>query len=47
MSKEKSMKILSFGSLNLDKVYSVDHFVRAGETLSSSSCATSGATWIL
>ena len=29
------MKILSFGSLNLDKVYSVDHFVRAGETLSS------------
>lgn len=30
------MKILSFGSLNLDKVYSVDHFVRAGETLSSS-----------
>lgn len=30
------MKILSFGSLNLDKVYSVEHFVRAGETLSSS-----------
>lgn len=30
------MKILSFGSLNLDKVYSVDHFVRAGETISSS-----------
>lgn len=30
------MKILSFGSLNLDKVYSVDHFVRAGETMSSS-----------
>ena len=29
------MKILSFGSLNLDKVYSVDHFVRAGETMSS------------
>lgn len=29
------MKILGFGSLNLDKVYSVDHFVRAGETLSS------------
>ena len=29
------MKILSFGSLNLDKVYSVDHFVRAGETLPS------------
>lgn len=30
------MKILNFGSLNIDYVYSVDHFVRAGETLSSS-----------
>ena len=29
------MKIYSLGSLNLDYVYSVDHFVRAGETLSS------------
>lgn len=29
------MKILCFGSLNLDKVYSVSHFLRAGETLSS------------
>lgn len=29
------MKILSFGSLNLDKVYSVAHFVRPGETLSA------------
>ena len=29
------MKILNFGSLNLDYVYSVDHFVQAGETLSS------------
>ena len=25
------MKILSFGSLNVDKVYSVDHFVRDGK----------------
>lgn len=31
------MKILNFGSLNLDNVYHVDHFVRAGETLSSDS----------
>lgn len=31
------MKILNFGSLNLDIVYSVDHFVRPGETLSSKS----------
>lgn len=30
-------KILNFGSLNLDHVYSVDHFVQPGETLSSSS----------
>lgn len=30
------MKILNFGSINLDYVYSVDHFVRPGETLSSS-----------
>ena len=29
------MKILNFGSLNLDYVYQMDHFVRAGETLSS------------
>lgn len=28
-------KILNFGSLNIDYVYSVDHFVMAGETLSS------------
>jgi len=31
------MRILNFGSLNIDYVYSVDHFVRAGETLSSDS----------
>jgi len=29
------VKILNFGSLNIDMVYSVAHFVRAGETLSS------------
>lgn len=29
------MKVLNFGSLNIDYVYMVDHFVRAGETLSS------------
>ena len=28
-------KILNFGSLNLDFVYKVDHFVKAGETLSA------------
>ena len=29
------MKILNFGSLNLDLVYQMPHFVRAGETLTS------------
>ncbi len=29
------MKILNLGSLNIDKVYNVDHFVQAGETISS------------
>ena len=31
------MKILNFGSLNLDYVYEVDHFVQPGETLSAAS----------
>ncbi|KAB7667105.1 ribokinase [Bacillus sp. B1-b2] len=31
------MKFLNFGSLNIDKVYSVPHFVSGGETLSSTS----------
>ncbi len=29
------MKVLNFGSLNVDQVYSVDHILRGGETLSS------------
>lgn len=29
------MKILNFGSLNIDYVYTVDHFVSAGETIGS------------
>lgn len=29
------MKILNFGSLNVDNVYQVDHFVRDGETIST------------
>ena len=29
------MRILNFGSLNLDYVYPVDHFVRPGETLAA------------
>ena len=34
------MKILNLGSLNIDKVYSVEHFVSAGETISSSKMET-------
>ena len=32
-----SMRVLNFGSLNLDYVYQVDHFVQPGETLSAAS----------
>jgi ribokinase len=32
---EVKMKILNFGSLNIDHVYKVDHFVRPGETMNS------------
>ncbi len=34
------MKVLNFGSLNLDFVYDVPHFVRPGETLSSDALNT-------
>ena len=34
------MRVLNFGSLNLDYVYTVDHFVRPGETLSALSRET-------
>ena len=34
------MKVLCYGSLNIDYVYKVPHFVSAGETLSSTSLAT-------
>ena len=30
------MRVLVFGSLNIDRTYSVPHFVRAGETLTAS-----------
>lgn len=34
------MRILNFGSLNIDFVYDVDHFVRPGETISSRALGT-------
>lgn len=33
----RTLKILNFGSLNMDYVYEVEHFVRPGETLSAAS----------
>ena len=33
------MKILNFGSMNIDYVYQVDHFIRPGETFASLSMA--------
>ena len=35
MNGGTTMRILNFGSLNLDYVYQVDHFVMPGETLSA------------
>ena len=34
------MKILNYGSLNLDYVYSLDHIVKKGETIASSARET-------
>ena len=34
------MKILNFGSINIDNVYSVDHFARPGETISCTNYQT-------
>ena len=38
--KEKNMKILNFGSLNIDRTYKVENFVKPGETISSLSLGT-------
>ena len=35
--EEKDMKIISFGSMNMDKVYQVENFVRPGETIHAKS----------
>lgn len=35
MKGKMGMKILNFGSLNIDNVYEVEHFLRPGETLGS------------
>ena len=35
LQRGADMKVLNFGSLNLDYVYSVDNFLRPGETKSA------------
>ena len=39
-----NMAVLNIGSLNLDYVYRVDHFVRPGETLAASHRAVHAGT---
>lgn len=33
------MRIINFGSLNIDKVYRVEQFVRPGQTITAKDCA--------
>ncbi len=37
------MKVLNIGSLNIDRVYGVDHFVRPGETIKTRTYAEPAA----
>lgn len=41
-SYKRDMRVLNFGSLNIDYVYSVEHIVREGETISSLELNTYG-----
>ena len=36
------MKVLNLGSLNIDRVYSVEHFARKGETIASTKLEING-----
>lgn len=36
-ARRKKMKILNFGSLNIDYTYSLEHIVQPGETITSRS----------
>ena len=33
------MRIINFGSLNIDKVYQVEQFVQPGQTITAKDCA--------
>ena len=37
--ESEAMRIINFGSLNIDKVYQVEQFVRPGQTITAKDCA--------
>ena len=36
--ESEAMRIINFGSLNIDKVYQVEQFVRPGQTITAKDC---------
>lgn len=36
--ESKAVRIINFGSLNIDKVYRVEQFVRPGQTITAKDC---------
>ncbi len=37
--ESEAMRIINFGSLNIDKVYQVEQFIRLGQTITVKDCA--------
>ena len=37
--ESEAMRIINFGSLNIDKVYRAEQFVRPGQTITAKDCA--------
>lgn len=37
--ESEAMRIINFGSLNIDKVYQVEQFIRPGQTITVKDCA--------
>ena len=37
--ESEAVRIINFGSLNIDKVYRVEQFVRPGQTITAKDCA--------
>ena len=36
--ESKAVRIINFGSLNIDKVYQVEQFIRPGQTITAKDC---------